>query len=310
MRKFLRYFELRANARWLAALVLGLAVGSAVAAVEFPAAGNDDSHITFWAAHALATHGSILNYNGAHVEQSSSFTLVWLLAAAHRLGLPIPATAWGLGIAFAVAAVVVASSLGRRLHERAGAITALLLATSLPFAYWATSGMEASLTALLGTLLIVVSGKAIEERWPLRDGRRLGTIVLMLAFALVRPETPLVLGCTLAGTTLFYLLRSRRARGPEERERVRSCALELALAALVVGVVFGGRYLAFHAFVPNSALAKVGGFRLSAGGDYLWKGLLATNPLLAAVAVVGGVLAVRDARDGRAGPQNLLLVSF
>ena len=117
-------------------LAIGLLAGALLAATQFPAAGNDDTHITYWAAHALAHYGSILNYNGEHLEQSSSLLLVLLLALVHGLfGLPLPATAWVLGIAAALAALVVATKLAQRVDPEAAPFVALLAATSLPFAY-------------------------------------------------------------------------------------------------------------------------------------------------------------------------------
>src|SRR5262245_53700809 len=53
--------------------------------VLFGSAGRDDSHLTYWPAHTLATSGHIVNYNGDRIEQSSSVLHVATLAALHRM---------------------------------------------------------------------------------------------------------------------------------------------------------------------------------------------------------------------------------
>src|SRR6185437_14310633 len=72
------------------ALICALALGAAIAITQFPASGNDDTHITYWAAHALAEYGRIVNYNGAAIEQSSSLGLVLLLALVERVAYVAP----------------------------------------------------------------------------------------------------------------------------------------------------------------------------------------------------------------------------
>jgi hypothetical protein len=255
-----------ARTRVALGLALGLALGAAVAATQFPAAGNDDSHITYWSAHALSKYGAVLNYNGEHVEQSSSLLLVLLLATLNKLfSLPIPATAWVVSIVAAAGAVAVATKLSAGLDRNAAPFTPLLAATTLPFAYWATSGMETTLVALLGCALLEVLGADIDAGHVRLDRRSAFGVALMLAFALVRPETPFVLLCTLGGTAAFYAYLVFARRDGDARGRLLATLVRLGVALGVVLCVALGRYVVFHAFVPNSAAAKVGGFELSAG---------------------------------------------
>jgi hypothetical protein len=301
------------NARWRVAvgLVAGLALGAAVAATQFPAGGNDDSHITYWSAHALAKYGAVLNYSGEHVEQSSSLLLVLVLAALHALfSLPIPATAWVVSILAAAGAVAVATKLSAGLERSAAPLTPLLAATALPFAYWATSGMETTLVALLGCAVLEVLGAELDrERVGLDRKSALG-VALMLAFVLVRPETPLVLLCTLGGTAAFYayllLVRGDRAARP----RLLATLVRSGVALGLVLLVAGGRYVVFHALVPNSAAAKVGGFELSKGADYLYKTLGKTNYLLAIAGVLGAALCLREALTSKTSSRGPLLVAW
>jgi hypothetical protein len=56
-----------------------------------PSGGGDDVHITYWAAHALAHFGKIVNYNGEPLAQSSSLAVtVWLAMLNRVTSIPIP----------------------------------------------------------------------------------------------------------------------------------------------------------------------------------------------------------------------------
>lgn len=292
-------------------LALGLVVGGVVAATQFPAAGNDDSHITYWSAHALAKYGAILNYNGEHVEQSSSLFLVLLLAALNKIfALPIPATAWVVSILAAAGAVVVATKLTFGIERGSAPFTALLAATALPFAYWATSGMETTLVALLGCAVIEVLGDGIDAGRHRFDGRSALELALLVAFALVRPETPVVLLCTLAGTSAFYAYLTLVRRNAAAKPRLTATLVRLGAALAVVLAVALGRYAAFHALVPNSAAAKVGGFELGAGAKYLWKTCEKMDYALVILSLGGVLYCVRQLRAGQGSSRMPLLLAW
>lgn len=107
----------RGRAEWkrrgvVVATMFAFAFSAWLTATQFPASGNDDSHITFFAAHQLARDGSIANYNAERVEQSSSLLLVLLLAAVQRVtGVAPPVAAY---------AVSILSALGCLLRNRSG----------------------------------------------------------------------------------------------------------------------------------------------------------------------------------------------
>ena len=108
---------LKTLARRLGPPLLFLIVGL----VLFPSAGRDDSYITFWPAETLAERGSIENYNGAAVEQSSSLAFVALIAAVVRTtGLPVVVAAWLLGITAGLAAIALCRALGERVRPGIG----------------------------------------------------------------------------------------------------------------------------------------------------------------------------------------------
>src|SRR5665213_2790297 len=69
------------------ALVCALAF-AAFAFLLYGQSGQDDTYITYWPARTLAEHGQIWNYNGVRLEQSSSLSLVVILAILYKL-LPL-----------------------------------------------------------------------------------------------------------------------------------------------------------------------------------------------------------------------------
>jgi len=116
--------------------------------VLFPSSGRDDSYISFWSAHSLATDGRITNYNGEHVEQSSSLGFVAALALLRRVtGAGVPLLGALLSMLMGMLAVFGASMLAQSITPRAGPAAAWLAATCPPLVYWTMSGMEMAAAA-------------------------------------------------------------------------------------------------------------------------------------------------------------------
>lgn len=118
------------------ATAIAVVLGGVLVGTQYPAAGNDDSHITYWAAFALSEYGEIVNYNGVALEQSSSLLLVLLLAAIRKLlGVEPPTAAWWLSLASAALCVVMSARLARKVAPSAEPWAPLLLGSFLPFLY-------------------------------------------------------------------------------------------------------------------------------------------------------------------------------
>jgi hypothetical protein len=84
----------------------------------FPSAGRDDSHITYWAAHALSSFGEILNFNGDRFEQSSSLLHVLLLAAIYAVsGFDLVTVGRVFSVLCGVATLLAVSRLGERIQR-------------------------------------------------------------------------------------------------------------------------------------------------------------------------------------------------
>ena len=267
---------------------------SALAVVLWGQGGQDDCYITYWPARTLAEHGQILNYNGARFEQSSSLSLVVVLALFFKLTpLSMPAVAFFVSLGAGVATMLLAVRVGRRmgLRSRAGLVAAI--GTVWCFSYWATSGMETPLLTATALWFIDEIASPMNERgrW---DWLRLGGAALL--FAAVRPEAPLLLVGLVTLSTAVQVV-SWRPGATSAWRGLRLPAGRTAVAISAVAVLFGFRRLYFHAWWPNPALMKVGGFDAGAGARYLWDVGLASGALPLLLFVAGlGVLVIRRLR--------------
>jgi hypothetical protein len=275
-------------------IVIAALLCSAVAVFLWSQGGQDDCYITYWAARALAEHGQILNYNGLRLEQSSSLSLVIVLALVYRLTpMSMPAVAYCVSLGAGVATMLLAVRVGRRmgLHSRAGLVVAM--GTVGCFAYWATSGMETSLVSA-AALWIIDEFTRPTEQWKGWNWLRLALAAWL--FAAARPEAPLLL-VGLATVSTASVLLSFRPRAAGAWRTLGLAAGRAAMAVGTVGLLFGFRRLYFHAWWPNPALMKVGGFDSKAGVRYLWDVGLAAGvfPLLLFVAGLA-VLVIRRMR--------------
>ena len=131
----------------------------------FPSAGRDDAYITYWAAHTLREFGEIANINGAHIEQSTSLLHVLVLGVLSFVTrLSVPAIGPPLSVVFGVVTVIYAYEFARLYVGRWYAVgAAMIVATAAPFVYWATGGLEGTMTALAATALLYHLTRYIER---------------------------------------------------------------------------------------------------------------------------------------------------
>jgi hypothetical protein len=282
-----------------------------LAAFAFPAlafflyghSGTDDTYITYWPARTLAEHGRIWNYNGVRVEQSSSLSFVVVLAILYRLTpFSMPTLGFLSSLGFGVLTVLLAERVARRLGLRPSGAVIPVIATVACFGVWTTSGMELSLVTAAGLLmsLQIDDLRAAGTGW--RQCARASLAVLL--FAGSRPEAPVIVGAVVISGTLS-LLTARAGAEPDLRDRLRAVGWMTLAAALAVGVLLAFRRLYFHAWVPNSAAMKVGGFDPRVGLAYLWDCLALNGFVLGALALVGVFCLVWQLIGRR--PETLLL---
>jgi hypothetical protein len=103
----------------------------------------DDVYITYWVAKTLSNFGTIINYNGEVLEQSSSLLHVIILAVLHRLsGISLP----NLGIYFSALmgglTMLAAWRLACFLKVRSAWFVVLFCAWFPYLVYWSFTGLE------------------------------------------------------------------------------------------------------------------------------------------------------------------------
>lgn len=262
----------------------------------FGSTGHDDSHITYWVAHALEKTGRLVNYNGARVEQSSSLAQVVLLAtlaAVTRLDIPTlgPVTSIGFG----VAAIVLTGRLTRRLAPEAPPLAELVTASFASFVYWGFGGLETTLFAASALWLILAWDGYLAE-----PGRRpVHAALATLVFLAARPEAPLVLGCACV-LMLGYAWRWRQGR-----ERVY---VAIGVCAAQAAALFAFRRLYFGALFPNPVYTKATRIEVERGLAYLWAQLGPPGLWLLGAAVLGVCVAAVDALRAGGRPAASLTV--
>ena len=250
--------------------------------------GQDDTYITYWAAHSFSETGLPLNYNGELVEQSSSLGLVILLGGLRVITrLDVPLLGWMVSLGLFVWSVLLVNCLARRFIEPGAARWFAAAAGSVPcFAYWSTSGMETPLVVVASLLaLSELSWAAVEPGRGWRAHARSFTIFFVLASA--RPETPL-LGVGLVAVAAVWTAPAGRLS--------RSASL-LASCLAGVAALVGLRLALFGQWVPNPALIKKHGFDPIEGLFYLLHAAAVSNPILLIVGLLGvGVVLSRLVR--------------
>ena len=259
------------NSGWLGwAVACTLATSASV--VLMSATGQDDSHMTFWAARALADHGGILNYGGHRVEQSSSLLFTLLLSGLYKL-LPvaIPTIAYLAGIALAALGVWRVAGYGRRLGLGSGVEAPLAVATSPLLCYWMLSGMETTLVAWLYVEFVLeVDALLLRDRNPFR----VRTLLVAFGLALVRPETSFVCIAALGALLVAFAVRWLRFRTePGGARRLWHIARLAALVVTAFACVTLFRLSYFGAPFPQPVSAKTGplSWRIAESGlHYLW----------------------------------------
>jgi hypothetical protein len=198
----------------------------------FPAAGRDDTYITYWAAYSLSKFGQILNYNMHHIEQSSSFAQVILIALFSRLlNLNVILVGRLTAILFGVGSILVVNVLSRKTVPDKLHLFPLLLATNPFFIYWSFGGLESSLAAF-GWLVFVIF-----ETLYLVENKNIYLVVSGLIVLFTRPENPLIVilfSLALVAVFLIQFFFIDLKSGTSKQQLYRSIHLSLINGCMVV----------------------------------------------------------------------------
>ncbi len=242
--------------------------------------GRDDAFLTYWPAVALGEHGSILNYNGERVEQSSTLLHTLSLAALHTLlpAVAVPTLAWAASLAAGLLALLATALALRARQTPAGSVLALAAAPSLVF--WSSSGMETPASTALFTALLLI---ALQDVSSVRNRLLLASIAAMAVTC--RPEAAFVLLAFVAGGWLL----TRRQHG---------YWLTVLVATIVAfACITAWRHASFGSLFPQPVYAKSSGISaanllkglhyLLVGGDSLTTRILTATGLAASVIALG-----------------------
>lgn len=261
---------------------------------------QDDGFIYFRIARNLAEgHGPVFT-PGERVDAASSPVWTALLAACIRLGISPLTAAGALGLASAIAAIVLCARWSLELcgvrsgvAVAAATLAAMVLALDVRFQLWAASGMETALAALVW----LAATRALVAHWYLAKPSR-WTGVWALAAALVRPE--------------FVLLVTGMAAVAIAK---RSAPWKAVLRSLWPAIAGGALYLVAHTIyfgdpLPNTYYAKRAsdGTHLRIGLAYL-AALPRAYPWLVAALGLACVVPGRSRAAAHGGPSGRVIAS-
>jgi hypothetical protein len=258
----------------------------ALALVLFGSSLVDDAYITLGEADRLARYGTLTNYNGDRIEQSSSILHVVTLAFLNAVTrIPLVWATTIIGLLFSALTVYATMRLASRIHTGTEVIAGLLAATSLPLVYWSLGGLETTMASFFLAMSVGAAATLVG-----RKRRRPAYVYIgsAAAYAWVRPEGALILT---AGVALGLLTLRVRRRGGHERGVDRPTALLMLAApigALVVVTLFRLAY--FSTILPQPAWAKQRGLQVQHGVVYV----LTTFDRVSTIAyfVMGGIALV------------------
>lgn len=252
-----------------------------VGALYFPSSGRDDSHITYWAAYSLAEFGSLLNYNGEAVEQSSSLMHVFVIAVISKLvAINIVSIGYIISIICGFISVHVITKYMMDKDQKEHSIFVFLpwlICTLSSFIYWSFGGLESTLAAFIFTLFIIFFNDYIEFGG---IGKLTRLSLIMLMFLTIRPETVIVLLCLLI--SLFFVINFR-SKPFIKNSLINIRILHIGTISVSVSIaIFIARYLYTGMFFPLPALAKSGSHdlsRLMEGFSYFGDSIITTNSI-------------------------------
>ncbi len=245
-----RWFRAPA-AEWLTPLLVLLAACGAVChALVYRKTRIDDAWITFRYSYNLV-HGYGPVYNpGQHVEGTSSFLFMLLVATGIAAGFEPIDIARSIGATSFALMTVVAFATVRRVVPHGGRIlglaAAFTVAASTALAVASQGGLETTFYALLVSTAVLLLVQ------PPGDPRRPFWALAMGLAAITRPEGPFFFALLLGLDLLWGAWR-----GPV-RALPRSLLASLAWFGAVFGPVLCFRLVYYHAWLPNSVVAKSG----------------------------------------------------
>jgi hypothetical protein len=243
---------------------------------------HDDAYITLrYARHLLDGLGLTWNRRGPRVEGFTSPLHLILVAACGAVGIPLR---WAACIVNFSSHAALAAFLYSYLRRRTG-----LIGASWMFLVWDIGGLDSVLYAALGTAGVLQGCDAFEPQLS-PVNRNVAAAALLLSLAtLARPEGILLI----AGYSGLLLVRPNASRKP----KVPLLGIFLGIVTLVLVPTEIFRWSYFHAAVPNTMYAKLGGIShlvlLRFGIRYAVH-FLVTPPFIGPIAIAAACLSVKQ----------------
>jgi len=238
---------------------------------------QDDSFITYRYVKNF-TEGNGLVFNiGEKVEGYTCFLWVILLSGVKSLGFNFISASQVLGIISSVLTLLVTYLISSNVFPKAkgGAYNlvftlsaSLLLAVNGSFAYWAVSGMETGLFALLLTLGIYLYLRELKDS---SGTIPLSSIVFLLA-SLTRPEGNLVFAVTVLHKITYTLKVNKNNSANKANLFDKNNLIWLGAYVIPALIYMAWRYSYYGYLLPNTFYAKTGSSieYFSTGLDYTW----------------------------------------
>ncbi len=249
---------------------------------------SDDAFISFKYAHNLAKGKGLVFNPGEKVEGFSNILWIIILFIIEKLkfsqgpfGLLFPAKITGMIIG--LLSVGFAYDLGKILsmefnikNPHIPFILPALLASALPFHFWAVSGLETPLVVLLLTLFLIKSYQAYFAPPGNKTHIEIWPPLLIFLISLLRPEGPI-----LTIPLLIILIRKKDS----VFNRFSPLIFFLALPYLVLIIL---RYIYYHDLLPNIFYTKaMGGVcQLLDGIRYFLIGIKNISPFIVTLTIV------------------------
>jgi arabinofuranosyltransferase len=238
-------------------MLLGVALALLLAHARAYRFLTDDAFISFRYARNLSHgHGLVFNPGEAPVEGYTNFLWVLALAALDRIGLAPERAAPALGFACTVALFGVVVGFALRPRAARGPmwlalLPAFWLAATRSVAVWSSGGLETRAFELLAVAGILALAVEVERRLAGESPVAPIAAWLLALAALTRPDGLLVAAGAVAAAAVT--LRARRPAA------VAPFARGLVPLAILAGGHELFRRVYYHAWLPNTYYAKVGG---------------------------------------------------
>lgn len=250
LRSFERIILVKSNSlQFFFATLLSIGIALLVGFLLFGPSGRDDVYMTLWPAQQLASKGEIINYNGDHLEQSSSLLHVLSLALAHKvLGGNIVKLNFFLILMIGLSSMALTVKLGQKLNLNHWHI-ALAIGAQSCFLYWSMAGLDAVFAAFLWLLFIYFWTSDFNWR------SKLMIVICLMGISLVRPENVFIL----IGSGILYCSHYYFFLNSKDRKSIESSKRPILILLGLIFVCFFSfsiHYFCGSNIFPQPVIAK------------------------------------------------------